>query len=160
MFALHVEIVGARGIRERRRIAEDQVVVPAVGEQPLHRIGLHEAVTAAADAVLLQVVGQPLQVRAGEIDARRARCAAARANDFDVQRVHVRLLRAALMRLAPGGALYFSNNFRRFRLDEDALSDIASIEDVTPATIPPDFERNARIHKCWRMRRLGMDARG
>ncbi|MCC8362110.1 bifunctional 23S rRNA (guanine(2069)-N(7))-methyltransferase RlmK/23S rRNA (guanine(2445)-N(2))-methyltransferase RlmL [Lysobacter sp. A6] len=84
----------------------------------------------------------------------------ARAADFDVQREHVRLLRAALMRLAPGGALYFSNNFRRFRLDEEALSDIASIEDVTPATIPPDFERNARIHKCWRMRRLGMDARG
>ena len=84
----------------------------------------------------------------------------ARANDFDVQREHVRMLRAALMRLAQGGSLYFSNNFRRFKLDEAALSDIASIEDVTPSTIPPDFARDARIHRCWRLRRLGMDARG
>jgi 23S rRNA (guanine2445-N2)-methyltransferase / 23S rRNA (guanine2069-N7)-methyltransferase len=84
----------------------------------------------------------------------------ARANDFDVQREHVRMLRAALMRLAQGGSLYFSNNFRRFKLDEAALSDIASIEDVSPSTIPPDFARDARIHRCWRLRRLGMDARG
>jgi len=83
----------------------------------------------------------------------------ARAADFDVQREHVRMLRAALARLAQGGALYFSNNYRRFRLDEEALADIASIEDISPATIPPDFERDARIHRCWRMRRLGMDAR-
>src|SRR5688572_6121342 len=41
----------------------------------------------------------------------------ARAADFDVQREHVRMLRAALARLAQGGALYFSNNYRRFRLD-------------------------------------------
>src|SRR5688572_2329374 len=41
----------------------------------------------------------------------------ARAADFDVQREHVSLLRAALARLGPGGALYFSNNYRRFRLD-------------------------------------------
>ena len=83
----------------------------------------------------------------------------ARAADFDVQREHVRMLRAALARLAPGGALYFSNNYRRFRLDEEALAEIASIEDISPATIPPDFERDARIHRCWRLRRLGMDAR-
>src|SRR5690606_33863242 len=31
----------------------------------------------------------------------------ARAGDFDVQREHVRLLRAAVVRLAPGGVLYF-----------------------------------------------------
>ena len=33
---------------------------------------------------------------------------------------HVRLLRAAVARLAENGVLYFSNNFRRFRLDEAA----------------------------------------
>jgi 23S rRNA (guanine2445-N2)-methyltransferase / 23S rRNA (guanine2069-N7)-methyltransferase len=83
----------------------------------------------------------------------------ARAADFDVQREHVRMLRAAVARLAPGGALYFSNNYRRFKLDVEALSDIADIEDVTASTIPPDFARDARIHRCWRLRRLGMDAR-
>ena len=35
----------------------------------------------------------------------------ARAADFDVQRDHVRLLRAAISRLSFGGTLYFSNNY-------------------------------------------------
>ena len=76
-----------------------------------------------------------------------------RADDFDVQRDHVRLLRAAVARLAPGGVLYFSNNFRRFRLDQDALAGFAHAEDISPATIPPDFARNARIHRAWRLTR-------
>jgi 23S rRNA (guanine2445-N2)-methyltransferase / 23S rRNA (guanine2069-N7)-methyltransferase len=76
-----------------------------------------------------------------------------RAEDFDVQRDHVRLLRAALARLAPGGVLYFSNNFRRFKLDDAALSDVAVIEDISAASIPPDFARNARIHRAWRLTR-------
>ncbi len=75
----------------------------------------------------------------------------ARADDFDVQREHVRLLRAACARLAQGGVLYFSNNFRRFRLDEEAVSQFAHCEDISPSTIPPDFERNPRIHRAWRL---------
>lgn len=78
----------------------------------------------------------------------------ARADDFDVQKEHVRLLRAAVSRLAPGGVLYFSNNFRRFRLDENAVAEFARCEDISPQTIPPDFERNARIHRCWRLTRF------
>ena len=74
-----------------------------------------------------------------------------RADDFDVQRDHVRLLRAAVARLAPGGVLYFSNNFRRFKLDEAALGEFARIEDISAATIPQDFARNARIHRAWRL---------
>ena len=77
----------------------------------------------------------------------------ARADDFDVQKEHVRLLRAAVARLAPGGVLYFSNNFRRFRLDEDAVAEFARCEDISVSTIPPDFERNARIHRAWRLTR-------
>jgi 23S rRNA (guanine2445-N2)-methyltransferase / 23S rRNA (guanine2069-N7)-methyltransferase len=77
-----------------------------------------------------------------------------RAGDFDVQRVHVELLRAAVARLAPGGTLYFSNNFRRFRLDEAAIATFAHCEDISAATIPPDFARDPRIHRCWRLRRL------
>ena len=77
----------------------------------------------------------------------------ARAADFDVQREHVRLLQAALARLAPEGVLYFSNNYRRFRLDEEALAGVAQIRDISAQTIPPDFERNPRIHRCWEIRR-------
>ncbi|HEY4555391.1 MAG TPA: 23S rRNA (guanine(2445)-N(2))/(guanine(2069)-N(7))-methyltransferase, partial [Lysobacter sp.] len=76
-----------------------------------------------------------------------------RAQDFDVQASHVRLLRAAVARLARGGALYFSNNFRRFRLDEAAVSAFARVEEITAQTIPPDFARDARIHRCWRLQR-------
>src|SRR5690606_29591499 len=75
----------------------------------------------------------------------------ARAGDFDVQRSHVELLRLAVARLAPGGVLYFSNNYRRFRLDADAVSAFAAVEDISAATIPPDFARNPRIHRAWRL---------
>lgn len=75
----------------------------------------------------------------------------ARAGDFDVQRSHVELLRLAVARLAPGGVLYFSNNFRRFRLAHDAVSAFAEVEDISAATIPPDFARNPRIHRAWRL---------
>ena len=76
----------------------------------------------------------------------------ARADDFDVQRDHVRLLRAAMARLSFGGTLYFSNNFRRFRFDDAAIAEFADVEDITPQTIPADFSRNPRIHRAWRLR--------
>ena len=78
-----------------------------------------------------------------------------RADDFDVQAAHVRLLRAAVARLADRGVLYFSNTFRRFRLDEAAVAEFAHCEEISARTIPPDFERDARIHRCWRLTRRG-----
>jgi 23S rRNA (guanine2445-N2)-methyltransferase / 23S rRNA (guanine2069-N7)-methyltransferase len=71
---------------------------------------------------------------------------------LDIQRDHVRLIRAAVALLAPDGVLIFSNNLRRFRLDADALADL-SVEDITAQTIPKDFARNPRMHNCWRIRR-------
>ena len=76
-----------------------------------------------------------------------------RAGDFDVQAEHVRLLRAAVDRLSVDGVLYFSNNFRRFKLDEAAVAEFARFEEISAATIPPDFARHARIHRCWRLAR-------
>ncbi|MCW0377284.1 Ribosomal RNA large subunit methyltransferase K/L [Xanthomonas sacchari] len=77
----------------------------------------------------------------------------ARAEDFDIQREHVRLLRAAVARLMPEGVLYFSNNFRRFKLDESALAEFAVCEEISAQTIDVDFERNPRIHRAWRLQR-------
>lgn len=76
----------------------------------------------------------------------------ARAEDFDVQRDHVRLLQAAMARLSFGGTLYFSNNYRRFRFDEAAVSAFAECEELGAVTVPPDFARNPRIHRAWRLR--------
>ena len=78
----------------------------------------------------------------------------ARAEDFDIQREHVRLLRACVDRLTTEGVLYFSNNFRRFKLDAEGVAEFAQCEEITAQTIPPDFERNPRIHRCWRLMRL------
>jgi 23S rRNA (guanine2445-N2)-methyltransferase / 23S rRNA (guanine2069-N7)-methyltransferase len=55
------------------------------------------------------------------------------------------------MRLAPGGLLILSNNFRRFKLDTAGLADL-DVQDVTAATIPKDFARNPRIHQCFEIR--------
>jgi 23S rRNA (guanine2445-N2)-methyltransferase / 23S rRNA (guanine2069-N7)-methyltransferase len=73
---------------------------------------------------------------------------------FDVQRDHVALLRAATRFLTPPGVLLFSSNFRHFRMDRAALAD-CTVEDLTAATLPPDFQRNRRIHTCWRISRHG-----
>jgi 23S rRNA (guanine2445-N2)-methyltransferase / 23S rRNA (guanine2069-N7)-methyltransferase len=69
---------------------------------------------------------------------------------FDVQRDHVELIRQATALLAPGGVLLFSTNFRKFKLDVAALPELL-LEDISRATIPRDFERNPRIHQCWRI---------
>lgn len=71
---------------------------------------------------------------------------------FDIQSDHVQLLRNASALLAPSGVLYFSTNFRRFKLDGEALSEL-KIEDISAATIPEDFARDAKIHYCWRITR-------
>jgi len=71
---------------------------------------------------------------------------------LDVQRDHVHLIQAASGLLETGGELVFSCNFRRFRLDTEALAGY-DIEDLTAATIPKDFARNPRIHQCYRIRR-------
>ncbi len=72
--------------------------------------------------------------------------------EFDVQRDHVALIRATMARLAPGGLLIFSTNFRKFRLDRGALEDL-SIDDMTKGTVPFDFARDPRVHACFEFRR-------
>ncbi len=74
--------------------------------------------------------------------------------EFDVQRDHVPLLQLAGRLLEPDGALVFSNNFQRFRLDRDALAGF-TVEDLSRATLPEDFKRNPRIHVCYLLRPKG-----
>jgi 23S rRNA (guanine2445-N2)-methyltransferase / 23S rRNA (guanine2069-N7)-methyltransferase len=69
--------------------------------------------------------------------------------DWNVQTDHVELLKClrALIRL--NGIVYFSTNFRRFKLEEEQLNDY-QIREISQQTVPEDF-RNKRIHRCWRM---------
>lgn len=71
---------------------------------------------------------------------------------FDVQRDHVRLLDMAMARLAIGGVLYFSNNFRRFKLNPE-LEQRYQVEDISAQTVDRDFQRNPKIHRTWRLTR-------
>lgn len=73
-----------------------------------------------------------------------------RADDFDVQKEHARLLGLCADRLSFGGMIVFSNNFRRFRLDAEIEEDFV-VHDVSSASIPFDFTRNSRIHHCYEL---------
>lgn len=73
-------------------------------------------------------------------------------NTFEVQRDHAALILAAARLLARDGVLLFSNNFRHFRMHHSTLPGMI-IEDISRATLPPDFLRNPRIHNCWRIMR-------
>ncbi|CAG7856995.1 Ribosomal RNA large subunit methyltransferase K/L [biofilm metagenome] len=69
---------------------------------------------------------------------------------FDIQKDHLQLINQAITLLNHGGILYFSTNFRRFKLDQAALSSV-KIENISAETIPTDFARNPKIHYCWRI---------
>lgn len=73
---------------------------------------------------------------------------------WDVQRDHVELLIGVVHLLAEGGEAVFSCNLRSFK---PHLADLerygVEIEDITAKTIPFDFSRTPKIHKCYLVRR-------
>ncbi len=73
---------------------------------------------------------------------------------LDIQRDHVALIADCVRLLSPGGMLVFSNNLRKFKLDEASVTELGvTIENITEQTIDPDFKRHAGIHHCWRMKK-------
>ena len=74
---------------------------------------------------------------------------------WDVQRDHVELLVGVSRLLARGGEAVFSCNLRSFKPDYDELARLGvELTEITQDTIPHDFERNARIHRCYLLRRV------
>lgn len=73
---------------------------------------------------------------------------------WDVQRDHVELLIGVSRLLSEESEAVFSCNLRSFKPDEEELAKYGvRIEDITAQTIPHDFERNPRIHKCYLVKR-------
>lgn len=68
---------------------------------------------------------------------------------FDVQKDHVDIINKLLKILDENGVIYFSNNFTKFKLENEKIKAF-KIEDITNKTIPPDF-RNKKIHKCYKI---------
>lgn len=74
---------------------------------------------------------------------------------WDVQRDHAELLIGASRLLTRGGGIVFTCNLRGFELDTQTLAraEVQAV-DITDKTIPVDFERNAKIHHCFVLRRI------
>jgi 23S rRNA (guanine2445-N2)-methyltransferase / 23S rRNA (guanine2069-N7)-methyltransferase len=69
--------------------------------------------------------------------------------DWNLQRDAVPLLSDLLPLVRPGGVIFFSCNFRRFKFDPSPL-DVREVHEISRQTVPEDF-RNRRIHRCWRI---------
>jgi 23S rRNA (guanine2445-N2)-methyltransferase / 23S rRNA (guanine2069-N7)-methyltransferase len=67
---------------------------------------------------------------------------------LDIQRDHLELIGQCMQRLSPGGLLVFSCNAQRFRLDEQ-VGRQWQVRDVSAQTLPFDFARNPRVHRCF-----------
>ncbi|GFO71059.1 23S rRNA (guanine2445-N2)-methyltransferase/23S rRNA (guanine2069-N7)-methyltransferase [Bathymodiolus japonicus methanotrophic gill symbiont] len=72
-------------------------------------------------------------------------------NNLSIQEDHVALISHATKSLSTDGILYFSTNFRRFKLDMPSLAHL-HITDISAQTIPEDFSRSHRIHYCWEIK--------
>lgn len=72
---------------------------------------------------------------------------------FDVQRDHKGLVELCMKRLDEGGKLYFSNNFRKFKLDQ-GIQDQFHVRDITKTSIPRDF-RDQKIHCLFEITKEG-----
>ena len=79
---------------------------------------------------------------------------------WDVQRDHAELLIGISRLLTRNGVAVFSCNRRDFKPDVDYLARYGvEIEDVTAQTIPEDFSRNPKVHRCYLVRRTQMPTR-
>jgi 23S rRNA (guanine2445-N2)-methyltransferase / 23S rRNA (guanine2069-N7)-methyltransferase len=70
---------------------------------------------------------------------------------LDIERDHGALIDACGKLLAVDGLLVFSTNAQKFKLD-DALLTRYNVRDISGPTLPRDFERNPRIHRCFEIR--------
>lgn len=73
-----------------------------------------------------------------------------RMKDFlDIQRDHAAIINKVMLAMKPGGVLYFSNNLRKFELDEAAIT-ASAVKNITKQTEPFDFQGKLLRH-CFRM---------
>ena len=70
---------------------------------------------------------------------------------LDIQRDHEQLISLAMNLMARDGLLLFSTNRRGFKL-ADGIQQTFEARDISPSTVPEDFKRNPKIHRCWEIR--------
>jgi len=67
---------------------------------------------------------------------------------LDIQRDHPELIELCMRLLAARGLLLFSTNAQRFRPDP-VIEQRWQVTNISAQTLPFDFERNPRIHRCF-----------
>jgi 23S rRNA (cytosine1962-C5)-methyltransferase len=70
-------------------------------------------------------------------------------NFLDVQKDHPQIINDSLDAMKTGGVLYFSTNYTKFDFEKEKI-DSASIQDITTATTPFDFEGKLS-RRCFRI---------
>lgn len=70
---------------------------------------------------------------------------------FNVERDHGEMLLHLMSLLKPKGVLYFSTNYRKFKLDLEYLTGF-EVTNMTKESIPLDFH-DKKIHQLWQLRR-------
>lgn len=74
---------------------------------------------------------------------------------LDIQRDHVGLIKTAARLLSEDGVILFSNNRRKFVIDEAGLEKAGfSVNDQSQASIPEDFKRHKGIHHYFIISRI------
>ena len=70
---------------------------------------------------------------------------------LDIQRDHAGMIGQCMQLLSARGELIFVTNAQRFKLDP-GIAEQFSVDDFSAKSIPPDFERNAKIHRAFSIR--------
>ncbi len=70
---------------------------------------------------------------------------------LDIQRDHASMIALCMQLLSAQGELIFVTNAQRFKLDPVVAEQFA-VNDFSAKSIPPDFERNAKIHRAFSIR--------
>ena len=73
-------------------------------------------------------------------------------NVLDIQWDHPMLIGLAMKLLAKNGVLYFSNNYRKFKLDETVARQY-QCDNIDALCLSRDFLRRPNVHHCWEIRR-------
>lgn len=70
--------------------------------------------------------------------------------NFEIQKDQAALIKDAIRLLDKDGIIIFSNNFKKFRLDSNALRNF-QVENLSKIMLPKDFARSPKMLNCWKI---------
>jgi len=72
-------------------------------------------------------------------------------NILDIQHDHVELINLSMKSLAKDGVMYFSNNYKKFKIDQSVV-DKYDVENIDDKCLSRDFLQKKNIHNCWEIK--------